>query len=604
MKKFFFILALLYSISSTAQDRCGTNELWKAKEIENPNLFFERKNIETDIQKWISNKSMLRSVSSITIPVVFHVLYKNETENVSDEQIISQLNVLNADFNRTNLDAINTEIDFLPVAANCEISFCLAQRTPENNPTSGITRTETSITSFDLYDSRVFSDSDGGKDIWDPTQYLNIYVCDLSNVLGFASFPGGNISDDGVVIDFENFGTIGTATSPYHKGRTATHEIGHWLNLYHIWGDNNCGDDLVADTPIQETENYGCPAHPSISCENEGDMFQNFMDYTNDACMNLFTNGQKERMQATLNTTRASLLQSKACQPPHEDAGIINNITPEPEEVFCGSQLEIQTVLQNFSTEPLSSVQINYSINNNNLQSYIWNGYLSSGESQVVTIGTVNITEGDHSITIFSSYPDETHDTNTSNDTLNFNFFSTNGQGFEISVMTDNYGEEVNWVITDEEDITVASEDNLLSNQLNNTNLCLIEDECYTFTIYDAYADGICCDFGNGYISINESTFSGEYNDSFSIDLCALSSSNQSITIENKPFPNPSSGKVWLNHKSNIKTLKVFSYLGEFIEEIPFSTPINLSHLKNGVYFLSFIHENQKVSTHKIIIHH
>ena len=130
------------------------------------------------------------------------------------------------------------------------------------------------------------------KDIWDPNKYLNIYVCDLSNALGFASFPGTSQSRDAVVINYNNFGTI-NILAPYNKGRTATHEVGHWLNLLHIWGDGNCGNDQVDDTPIQNSANYGCPSHPSPSCSNEGDMFQNFMDYTDDGCMNLFTNGQK-----------------------------------------------------------------------------------------------------------------------------------------------------------------------------------------------------------------------------------------------------------------------------------------------------------------------
>ena len=160
----------------------------------------------------------------------------------------------------------------------------------------------------------------GEKDAWNTNDYLNIWVCNLaSGLLGFATFPGGNASLDGVVCDYAYFGNIGTATPPYNLGRTATHEVGHWLNLYHIWGDSYCGNDYVSDTPEHEESNYGCPSFPhSSNCSStgsSGEMFMNYMDYTNDACMYMFTNGQKNRMRATLNTTRSSLLNSQACQP-------------------------------------------------------------------------------------------------------------------------------------------------------------------------------------------------------------------------------------------------------------------------------------------------
>ena len=141
------------------------------------------------------------STNNITIPVVFHVVYKNNTENISQAQILSQLEVINEDFRRQNIDAINTPTDFASVAADTEINFCLAQRTPENNITSGITRTETNVSSFSLFDDRIFFDSLGGKDIWNSDLYLNIYVCDLSSVLGFAAFPSSSPAIDGVVID-------------------------------------------------------------------------------------------------------------------------------------------------------------------------------------------------------------------------------------------------------------------------------------------------------------------------------------------------------------------------------------------------------------------
>ena len=223
-------------------------------------------------------------------------MYNTNSQNISDAQIISQLDVLNEDFNRTNSDAFSTPTDFSSIVASMQINFCLAKRTPEGNSTNGITRTYTNSNSFQLYDTSMNYTSLGGDDAWDTEKYLNIWVCNVSGgILGWAQFPAaGDTNTDGVVIDFEHFGTIGTAIYPYNLGRTATHELGHYFNLFHTWGDNYCGNDWVNDTPIQEEANFGCKTHPSISCNNSGDMFMNYMDYTNDACMNSFTEAPRD----------------------------------------------------------------------------------------------------------------------------------------------------------------------------------------------------------------------------------------------------------------------------------------------------------------------
>jgi len=254
----------------------------------------------------------------ITIPVVVHVIYKNSSQNISDAQIFSQIDILNEDFRMNNSDASSVPSAFAGAAADCEIEFCLAVRDPNGNVTTGITRTYTTTSSFSGYTSMKYS-STGGQDAWNTSDYLNIWVCNLaSGLLGFATFPGGNSSTDGVVCDYAYFGNTGTATSPYDLGRTATHEVGHWLNLYHIWGDSYCGNDYVSDTPKHEESNYGCPSYPhASSCSgtgSSGEMFMNYMDYTNDACMFMFSTGQKNRMRATLNGSRSSLLSSLGCQ--------------------------------------------------------------------------------------------------------------------------------------------------------------------------------------------------------------------------------------------------------------------------------------------------
>ncbi len=260
-----------------------------------------------------------------TIPVVVHVIYNTTSQNISDAQINSQIAVLNADFRKLNADFANAPAAFAALGADCELQFVLAQRDPNGNATNGITRTYSTNTSWSVNDQMKFN-SNGGADAWPAASYLNIWVCKLSgSILGYAQFPGGNASTDGVVITTKAFGTIpGSGLSPvYNKGRTATHEIGHWLNLFHIWGDDgtSCnGTDLVNDTPNQGGANFGCPTFPHLSCSGDanGDMFMNYMDYSNDACMNMFTLGQKDRVDALFmpGGARNSLLNSMGAFPP------------------------------------------------------------------------------------------------------------------------------------------------------------------------------------------------------------------------------------------------------------------------------------------------
>lgn len=247
------------------------------------------------------------------------MVYNTARQNISDAQLYSQLAVLNADFRRLNADAANTPDYFLPYAADTEIEFCLAVVDPEGNSISGITRTKTSRASFGLNDN-VKHTAQGGADAWDRDQYLNIWICEISDdILGYASTPGSPADVDGVVLHFAAIGAspANTARWAYHGGRTGTHEVGHWLGLKHIWGNgSSCTDsDGINDTPNQLEENNGCPGETHASCDNGlyGDMFQNYMDYTDDACMNLFTKGQAAYMRGVLSSVRSSIPNSIAC---------------------------------------------------------------------------------------------------------------------------------------------------------------------------------------------------------------------------------------------------------------------------------------------------
>jgi hypothetical protein len=241
------------------------------------------------------------------------VVQKTSAQNISDGQIQSQIDVLNRDFRKTNPDVASVPAVFAPLAADARIEFELATTDPSGAATNGITRTKTSANSFSD-DNAVKAASSGGADAWPRDAYLNIWVCELNTngLLGYAQFPGGPSATDGVVILHSAFGTTGTAAAPFNLGRTATHEIGHFLNLRHIWGDdgNGCsGDDFVVDTPNAAASNRGTPAFPHVTCSNgpNGDLFMNYMDYTDDVAMFMFTAGQVLRMQTCLDNDRPSL---------------------------------------------------------------------------------------------------------------------------------------------------------------------------------------------------------------------------------------------------------------------------------------------------------
>jgi hypothetical protein len=254
-----------------------------------------------------------RRVGLTTIPVVVHVVYNTAAENISATQIRNQLRVLNRDFRAKNLDKSKVPAVWRGFVADANVQFALAKKDPAGKTTSGIIRIKTTRTSFSDDDS-VKSQATGGANPWPSNRYLNIWVCTFEGgLLGYAQFPGGPAQTDGVVILNTAFGTSGTASPPFNLGRTATHEIGHWLNLHHVWGDSSihsCADsDFIADTPTQEGPNYGKPGFPHISCSNgpNGDMFMNYMDYVDDDSMFMFTPQQIVRIQATLDGPRSTI---------------------------------------------------------------------------------------------------------------------------------------------------------------------------------------------------------------------------------------------------------------------------------------------------------
>ncbi len=285
--------------------RCGTDQVHLRLLLEDPQYAQRRALIEGRAFRAAQAAPPAR-IGVATIPVVVHVVYRRAAENISRAQIDSQIDVLNKDFRKQNSDVSAVPSVFSGRAVDARIEFELATLDPNGDPTDGITRTETSVRGFTFDDAMKFASS-GGVNAWPADVYLNMWVCELGGgLLGYAQFPGGPPATDGVVITHTGFGSTGTAEAPFDKGRTATHEIGHWLNLRHIWGDDfdGCsGSDFVADTPNQGGPNVGEPTFPTFSCGNgpNGDMFMNYMDYVDDAAMVMFSAGQVSRMDAALN---------------------------------------------------------------------------------------------------------------------------------------------------------------------------------------------------------------------------------------------------------------------------------------------------------------
>ncbi|MDA7558748.1 DUF5011 domain-containing protein [Flavobacteriaceae bacterium] len=417
-KFIFWTFCLLLINNLTAQQReCATMSNLEYRSQIDPNLQKKMLDIESYTQRKIQelqSKSIEGNI--ITIPVVVHVIYSNPNENISDAQIVSQIQVLNDDFRRTNLDADGVWSQ----AADTEIEFCLASVDMNGNSTNGITRKSSTRTSWGTNDD-MKSTSQGGVDPWDTSQYLNMWVCNIGGgILGYAQFPGGNASTDGVVMGPQYFGSKDGGSgfylsAPFDLGRTTTHEVGHFLNLRHIWGDGNCNaDDGVTDTPTSDGANYGC-ASGTVSCSSV-DMVQNYMDYSDDGCMNLYTQGQTNRMRVILlpGGVRASLGASNKCDGggviPTCSDGIQNGnetgvdcggSTCEPCQIECNENLI--NVLLTFDQYPEETA---WTITDTN-DAIVASGSYSSANPDGSSISeSLNLPNGFYEFTITDSYGD------------------------------------------------------------------------------------------------------------------------------------------------------------------------------------------------------
>lgn len=424
-------LLFLFSCPASAQRTCGTPLAIKQALQKNPALVKKYQRIlQLSSQKPpVQAQSIARGMPVAVIPVVVHIVLPNP-QSVTDEQVLSQIKVINEDYQFENADTAHTPNVWKTIAGDMKIQFCLAARTPDGLPTNGIDRVQTNQRVFSINNaaSDVKHASSGGADAWNTDDYLNIWVCNLSdNTLGIGTPPAIYPKDEqGVTIQYNAFGTTGNVLPEFNLGRSCTHELGHFFNLLHPWGDGDgsCSPgDYVEDTPPQSGPVYGAPSFPDIedSCSPNfpGIMIDNFMGYCDDSVMNLFTQGQVNRAQTALFNLRSSLLSSNGCQPvvlKDEDAKLSSIASPIGK--LCDSRVAPQVMLENIGNNTLQKVNINYQVDGGPVKTFQWTGSLHSFDSIAATLPASTTTIGQHQIRIFTTLPNGKPDEQTSNDTL------------------------------------------------------------------------------------------------------------------------------------------------------------------------------------------
>jgi hypothetical protein len=638
MKKIYlFVLSFGMGVAGTlqAQRQCGTMEHLHDALQQNPLIEQKMHEIEEHTRQFEAAGSSERVV--INIPVVFHIVHRNSTQNISDAQIQSQLTVLNNDFRRLNSDASLVPSTFTGVAADMEFNFCMAQRTPSGAAFNGINRVASTRTSAFGTNDAVKSASTGGTPGWNPSQYLNIWVCEIgNNILGYATFPGTATSTtDGVVIDFRYFGTTGTATAPFNRGRTATHEVGHWLNLRHIWGDATCGSDFVNDTPTHNTANYGCPTFPHFStCTGAPiEMTMNYMDYSDDACMYMFSAGQKARAEALFAAggARAGLLTSQACSPPSGGGTTCNT----PGSLTTGSITASAATLSWAAVSGAVSYNLEYktaaatawttlntastSVNLTGLTAstaYNWRVSTVCASASSAVSATQNFSttaavtctdnyEANNSISAARTIPLNTNIQaiiSSSTDRDYFRFSNTSAAR-NVRVTLSNLPADYDLRLYR------GSSQVGISQNGGTTSETIIYNNTLAATTYNAYVYGYNGAFVAGACYTLRAEISGT---SFFREAGEELSENTEATYETlQVYPNPSSGvlNIRLQPEADLRqTIEVYNNLGQKVEsvELEFSKDspaavITLNDLSDGLYFVR-VFDGTEVQTRRILL--
>jgi PKD repeat protein len=499
MKKIITITLLAFStiigFAQTPLHRtCGTMDYHNYLMQTRPNYATDYTQYNQMLDQYIQNNqaslNTAARTANITIPVVIHVLYNTAGQNISDAQATSQFAVLNNDFQRLNADKVNTPSTFTAVAGGVGITFCLAQRDPNGNATTGIIHKSTTTTSFTT-DNKIKSSAQGGDDPWDVTKYINIWIGNISGgILGYGEFPTTTLSNTyGLVLNYTATGTMGTASAPYNLGRTGTHEFGHCFNLNHIWGDNGqCGNtDNCYDTPPQKGGtaapagcNYGAPTYPwqpntctrpdgiaGASMTNvNGDMFMNYMDYTDDAVMNMFSQQQCVRMLAVVSNPPYNVLaSSNGCTPVTSyslDAGITSIIKPINAVATCINSVTPSVVLTNAGSSTLTSAKVLYKMDATATQTLNWTGSLLTNANATLTLNAyTGLTSAAHTFSVWVTAPNGGVDQGSTNNSQSSTYTVTAAgtgatlpftEGFEATTFP-----PTNWTLVNSNTINAAN---------------------------------------------------------------------------------------------------------------------------------------------------
>ena len=623
--------ANIKSLDESGVIRCGSVEYEQYLKA----LYPERAT-NAEFESWLAPKveavkaQRSNGVSIITtLPVVFHIL----TDEVGNENLSEA--VIQAQIDQLNLDFGNGAGSSYTVATDTEVRFCLAQQ----NETE-VTMFEPGINRITDYDDGPFSMSDFENTIkpatqWDPTRYLNIWLANLeSPLLGYAQFPvssglsGLNFppepaNTDGVVILSSSVGSVASPNplgGSYGLGRTLTHELGHWFGLRHIWGDSgNCSnDDFCADTPDATTSNGGCPTVDSCPSDGLGaDMVENYMDYTNDACMDTFTADQKTRIQAVLANSprRMELGASTVCSPAivYEIDGAIelDNLNL----VDCATTFAPTVVVTNNGTTTLTSAVISYAIDEDTAATQSWSGFLFQNQSDTVTLPTMNVSGGSHTLVVELLSPNGFTDENTVDNTVVSTAFTVfvDTATVNLTLLTDGYGSETSWEFKDSNDtILYSGETNVYGNETTyNHTFNVPTGGCYSFTIYDSEGDGICCGWGSGSYTLTDSNSNviatgGEFGAQESVSFTTvntLGTENYLLDRKITLYPNPATNVLYIKvgaSNSLPDTYKVYNMLGQIVLQQSIGElndlAVNTSSLSKGMYFIKIATDNASIS--------
>lgn len=636
-------------INSEGYIRCLTDEYEDYLQSIDPKRM-SRDQFEDWLAPLIEEQKLLQQVSSqsggiIYIPVVVHVIHNGDAygtnENITDEQVQSQITVMTQDFRRmAGTPGFNTN----PVGADVQIEFVLAKVDPNGNPTNGINRVNLCQASWS---TSAINSTVKPQTIWDPTLYMNMWSVNFTDgsLLGYAQFPdgsglaglnpiGGSANTDGVVAGYRFFGSSslapGNYSAPYDKGRTMTHEVGHFLGLRHIWGDGNCSvDDFCADTPNAAAPNEGCPLNDS--CPGGGfDMVENYMDYTFDDCMNIFTQNQKTRMITVMNNSprRASLKTStKDIAIPlfANDAEVkIENYCYGDTNPCAGNTHKV--LLYNRGTSNLTSATLNYNVNGGTNNISTWTGNLAPNKYAVVEISTTE-SSGTFNVSIASTngVTDQRATNNTSSKAFNFPPSTITDYpftAFTFDLIGDPWGSETSWTLKNSAGVTVYSggpytDTGVVGNQtLVNGTTWNLPAECYTFTIYDTFGDGMGGstsggvsngDLGSWTITTNGGATvvgsgGGNFGTSESFSFTNVSLGNADFNLFNSIslYPNPVKNELNIMVPNSIildGTYEIYNTLGQLVSYKKISTyndlSIDVRSYSNGVYMINLNLEGQ-----------